>query len=440
MVQIQVEMGRETYQEIELRSEEVQEILSRPPHALVRWGITVFFAVIVLLFVGGCFFNYPDVVTAEITITTERPPIWMVARGTGKLKEIFKEDLQKVAAGEVVAVLENPAVTADVLELKNLLYLFSLTDSAACQTDFPTGCSLGDIQNSYHSFLKCLTEYQDFIRIDLYTQKETAAREELREYGGYIEHLNRQAELNKEELKIAETTHLREKTLYVRNVTSLADYEEAQQVYLTRRQGMEQQMISLASARIEQARLQQNIVEIQMQRSKEMNILLTTLKAAYDELRMNISRWELTYLFVTPAAGILSYNQVWQENQEINTGDKVFSVVAAETGDVMGKMNLPVSGAGKVKPGQRVNISVTDYPYMEYGYLTGTVVSTSLLSDENKYTVTVRLPQDLRTSYHKRLNFKGELSGTAEVMTDERSLTVRLISPLRYLWEKHLAI
>lgn len=90
-------------------------------------------------------------------------------------------------------------------------------------------------------------------------------------------------------------------------------------------------------------------------------------------------------------------------------------------------------------PGQRVNISVTGYPYMEFGFLTGKVVSVSLLADEeNTYTVTVNLPQDLRTSYGRTLEFKGELTGTAEVMTDERSVTERLFSPLRYLWEKYL--
>lgn len=432
-----METKKETYQEIELRSEEVQEILSRPPHALVRWGITVFFAVIVLLFVGGCFFNYPDVVTAEITITTEQPPVWMVARGTGKLKDIYKEDLREVAAGEVIAVLENPAETADVLDLKSRLDVFSLADSIVCFSDFSAGLSLGDIQGSYNTFMKFLTDYRDFIRIDLYAQKEAAARKELREYGVYIEHMNRQLELNKEELKIAEVTHQREKTLYTRGVISLADYEEAQQLYLNRRQGMEQQMTSLASARIQQAQLQQNIVEIRMQRAKEKNNLLTALRAAYDELRTSIGRWELTYLFVAPAAGILSYNQVWKANQEIKVGDKLFSVVAENTGNIIGKMNLPASGAGKVKPGQRVNISVADYPYMEYGYLTGEVVSVSLLSDASKYAATVKLPQDLRTSYQKQLVFNGELSGVGEVMTDERSLTARLVSPLRYLWEKH---
>ena len=63
-----MENGRK---DIELRSEEVQEILNRPPHALVRWGITVFFVVLALFFIGGCFFKYPDVIL--FLFTTPRP-------------------------------------------------------------------------------------------------------------------------------------------------------------------------------------------------------------------------------------------------------------------------------------------------------------------------------------------------------------------------------
>lgn len=95
--------------DIELRCEEVQEILTRPPHALVRWGITVFFTVLALFFIGGCFFKYPDVVSAEITVTTEHPPVWIVARGNGKIKEVYGKDREQVKVGKIIAVLENPA-------------------------------------------------------------------------------------------------------------------------------------------------------------------------------------------------------------------------------------------------------------------------------------------------------------------------------------------
>lgn len=210
-------------------------------------------------------------------------------------------------------------------------------------------------------------------------------------------------------------------------------------MFLNRQQGQEQMMTSLSSAKIQEAQLQQNILEIRMERSREANSLGTALKAAYNELQVSIEDWKMTYLFISPAGGILSYNNVWQKNQNVNSGDKVFSIVASQTGDIIGKIKLPVNGSGKVKPGQRVNISVTGYPYMEFGFLTGTVVSVSLLTDsDSMYTVTVSLPQDLCTSYGKVLDFNGELTGTAEVMTDERSITGRLLEPLRYLWEKYL--
>ncbi len=430
-------MEEKIHKDIELRSEEVQEILSRPPHALVRWGITVFFVVILLLFIGGCFFSYPDVLEAEVTITTERPPIWIVSRGTGQLQEIYLPDRQEVNTGDVIAILENPAVTADVKTLKTALDSFVAIDSCICRYSLPPNLSLGTMQGAYATFTKCLVAYRDFIELDLYTQKEEATRKELKEYQTYIIHLNKQVELDREGMGLAETTHQREKKLFTRNVTSQADYEQAQQSYLTRRQSTEQLMTSLSSARIQEAQLQQNIIQTQMERTKEANSLLAALKAAYDELQVSIGNWELNYAFVSPAKGILSYNEVWQENQYINAGDKVFSIVAAQPGDIIGKIKLSKAGSGKVKQGQRVNIRMAGYPYMEYGYLMGTVHSVSLLANGDTYTATIRLPQDLQTSYKKQLSFTGELSGTAEIMTDERSLTMRLLDPLRYLWEKH---
>lgn len=425
--------------DIELRCEEVQEILTRPPHSLIQWGITVFFIVLALFFIGGCFFKYPDVISAEITVTTEHPPVWIVARGSGKIKEVYLKDRDSVWTESIIAVLENPAMTQDVLLLKQELASFIPADSNVCARPFSERLTLGSIQNAYASFLKNLTDYRNFLSLNLYKQKIEATRKELQEYHNYISHLNKQAELDKEQMKIAATVHNREKLLFDKGLTAQSEYEEAKQTFLNKQQGQEQLMTSVSSAKIQEAQLQQNIIETQMERSREANTLSIAMKAAYNKLQVSINDWELTYLFVSPASGILSYNHIWQKNQNVSSGDKVFSVVAQEKGDIIGKIKLPVGGSGKVMTGQRVNISVTGYPYMEFGFLTGRVISISLLADdESTYTVTVSLPQDLRTSYNKTLEFKGELSGTAEVMTDERSVTERLLSPLRYLWEKYL--
>ena len=384
--------------DIELKSEEIQEILSRPPHALIRWGITVFFMVISFLFIGGCFFSYPDTVEAGITITTENPPAWIVARSTGKLKEVFLKDKQKVKAGELIGVVNNPADTREVLLLKKELEAFQINDSMICQGYFTGRLTLGEIQSAYTGFIKSLTEYRDFLKLDLYKEKEEAARRELNEYQIYISHLHNEVNLNKE-----------------------------QQAYLASKRGTEQMQTTLSSARIQEAKLHQTIVEIQLEQNQKANSLQVALQTAYDQLQVSINNWKLAYLFTAPTDGILSYNEVWQKNQNITAGDKVFSVVAENSGAVI----------GKVKSGQRVNIRLTGYPYMEYGFLTGKVSSISLLSNEDSYTVTVELPDTLQTSYNHILEFQGELSGSAEVLTDERSFTVRLLGPLRYLWEKY---
>lgn len=425
--------------EIELHSEEVQEILTRPPRALVRWGITVFFGVLALLFVGGCFFRYPDVVSAPVTVTTEHPPVWIVARGSGKIREVYCRDRDSVRAGQVIATLENPARTDEVLRLRDELEGWAVTDSCVLAARFPDKPALGSVQGGYAAFQKCLTDYRNYLLLNLYEQKLEATRHELQEYRRYIGHLNRQAELDREQLRIAETVHAREKRLFEEGLTSQAEYEEARQALLVRQQGREQLLTSLASARIQEAQLEQQIVETQMEQRREANTLQTSLRTAYNELLTAIDNWRLDYLFVSPAGGILSYNNVWQTNQQVTGGDKVFSVVAGEAGAIIGKMKLPVAGSGKVKPGQRVNISVAGYPQLEYGFLTGEVQAVSLLADdESTYTVTIGLPQDLRTSYGHRLEFGGELSGTAEVLTDVRSLTARLVSPLRHLWERNV--
>ena len=61
-------------QDIEIRSEEVQDILKAVPNWMIRWGNTLLlFLMIMLLFISW-FIKYPDVISTEIMITTEIPP------------------------------------------------------------------------------------------------------------------------------------------------------------------------------------------------------------------------------------------------------------------------------------------------------------------------------------------------------------------------------
>jgi HlyD family secretion protein len=164
---------------------------------------------------------------------------------------------------------------------------------------------------------------------------------------------------------------------------------------------------------------------------------LSALKTAYSELLSAIENWEQVYLLRSPVDGTVTFSAFWKSNQFVNAGDKVLAIVSQTPGEIIGRIQSPSSGSGKIKPGQRVNIKVQGYPYMEYGTLQGRVRTVSLISNENTYFIEVELPQGLKTGTGKTLDFTGELTGQAEVITDDRSLFARIFSPLKYLSQNY---
>lgn len=131
-----------------------------------------------------------------------------------KIKGSLLERQAKVKAGELIGVVNNPADTWEVLLLKKELEAFQISDSMICQDHFTGRLTLGEIQSAYTGFIKSLTEYRDFLKLDLYKEKEEAARRELNEYQIYISHLHNEVNLNKEELRLALSSYSREEILY----------------------------------------------------------------------------------------------------------------------------------------------------------------------------------------------------------------------------------
>src|SRR5690606_23294479 len=106
---------------IELRSEEVQDILTRVPHWMIRWGNVLILFIIVLIFLFSWLIKYPDIITTEITNTTQNPPGNLVAKRSGKIEKIFVEDRSTVAENTPLTVIEDPTDYNDVFLLKSVV-------------------------------------------------------------------------------------------------------------------------------------------------------------------------------------------------------------------------------------------------------------------------------------------------------------------------------
>jgi hypothetical protein len=83
---------------VELRSTEVQEILTRVPPGIIRWGITVIFLIMCLLFFGSWMIHYPDVVGGAFKLTSLNDTDYI-----GELS-IPEQNFGKVQVGQTVLI------------------------------------------------------------------------------------------------------------------------------------------------------------------------------------------------------------------------------------------------------------------------------------------------------------------------------------------------
>jgi hypothetical protein len=89
--------------------------------------------------------------------------------------------------------------------------------------------------------------------------------------------------------------------------------------------------------------------------------------------------------------------------------------------------------SGKVKPGQKVNIKLSGYPYLEYGMVRGVIKSKSLVASRDAYIIEIDLPDGLTTLYGIKLDFAQNMQGTAEIITEDLRLLQKIVNPFRYM-------
>ena len=111
---------------------------------------------------------------------------------------------------------------------------------------------------------------------------------------------------------------------------------------------------------------------------------------------------------------------------DIITAPVVVAVDAKRANSLTGCVKLKTNGA-KVKIGQCVNLKFAVYPYMEYGIVKGVVGKIASIPTGDSYEVEINLPDQLVTTYGKKLEFQQELSGTAEIITENQRLLSRIL-------------
>jgi hypothetical protein len=88
--------------------------------------------------------------------------------------------------------------------------------------------------------------------------------------------------------------------------------------------------------------------------------------------------------------------------------------------------SISQNGYGKIAEGQKVTLRLHAFNYQEFGLLHGYVVHVSdQFDDKGMVTVYISLPADHRTSMRRQIQYKNAMTGTGEIIINEKRLIQR---------------
>lgn len=418
--------------EIELRSEEVQEVMGQIPAWIVRWGITLLFIVVQALLVGSYFFKYPDVITTEMILTSRHPVAQIVARTSGKISKLYVVDGEKVELNALLAIVQNPASTEDVYRLKSILLKHQAEpDKLSGILPGKEEFVLGEMQSSYVGLLSSLHEHKSYMELDYYPKKIAAVRDQIAKYSTYFKNQQRQQQVVKEQYGIACKQYERDSSLFFRQVISPFEYETAKNALLQNRYSLEGANAVLENMKIQIGQLEESLLDLQLHQAEKESLLLHNYRTTMEELLNVIGSWELNYCLHSPIEGRVTFTKYWNENQFVTSGEDIFSVVPEEQERLVGRASLPVQRSGKVEVGQRVIVRFSNFPDQEFGIVDGKVSSISMVPADDNYMVEIIFPKGLVTNYSKKLPMSFEMKAKAEIVTTDLSLFERFFMPIK---------
>jgi HlyD family secretion protein len=419
-----------------LYSEPVREIMGKPPSRILRWGNTIMLLIFVLFVLFAWLIKYPDTIPAPVEITTTNPPVTLVTKITGHINSFFVKEREKVKAGQLVAVMETTASMHEIELLKQTIDTIRNPELLSYQM-LPLFADLGELQGYYGTFLKNLSDLNNYVANDFYGSKIGSLTDEIRGTQEFIDRLSVKEKLYYENQRLEAKMFNRDSSLFAGKVIPESEFEKSHQSLLRVNMELQQARLDHSAKTIELAEKRQLLQDYRITRIDDKEKLISALRESFLNLKAQIDLWENTYLLISPIDGIVSFTKFWSANQSVVKDEPVVSVVPLEAGSYLGRINLKMERSGKVKTGLLVNIKLSGYPYLEYGMVRGIVKSKSMVATGDAYVIEIELPDGLTTLYGRTLDFTQNMQGTAEIITENIRLLQKIVNPFRYMVSKN---
>lgn len=421
----------------DLRDEVQQELHNMQPKWWMRYGVSTVFVILIIIITLSYIVKYPDVITADLRLTTNKPSVNLALQQGGQIEEIFKRNGDFLTAFSPILVLRNDAKYQDVFFLEEKLNTFTFNKDTIIYVFndlYKRNLQLGTIIES--NWLSFSNQLFEFYKI-----------EELGKYQSQIDFLNKelikQLNLKKYYQNLIRFDHAQNKlsikkidtdsVLLSKGVISLMTFNDSKNVFLETSKGLQQNKLFLERTKLEIVKIR-NAIDNNTNSEKE-GLLISELniRKYLNQLNSSISMWKKNYVLVTPVDGFITFVQ------DLKVGGAFegrLATVVSDDKSFYASIKIPLSGAGKVKTGQRIVIKLNDFPYREFGVIEGELIEIALVPGENYYLGKVYLAQYDKTTYENKINLNENMKGIGEIITNNRSILERIFEKIVYVFQK----
>ncbi|MDR2276196.1 MAG: HlyD family secretion protein [Sphingobacterium sp.] len=408
--------------EDDFHSEDLQEIITKPPSWLLKRGISLVFGVVLMIIGLTVIIKFPEIVTSSMKFNSLSAPKIIMTRTNGNLVKILARDGDYVKPGTELAYIES---TADHKQVSLLLHrIQELRNKQNTIYDIenlidPRNLNLGELQESYQNFYLAYLNFLSANRDGIYQKRKDALKQEKVNLKHQYEKASKSFDLQVKQLKLTEQEFEKYKLLAEKKVISPSELQEKEVLLLAKRQTIPQMENSLINYESNILAKDKEIADLDNQIIEERKKFVQSLNSFISEAEA----WKRQYILTSPVSGKLVYGSFLQENQHVKINESLF-YVNPSIEQYYGEVLLPQNVSAKVKIGQKVLIKLPSYPFEEFGYLHGKVsyISDIPIRDSVFYTKI----EIVRTKEDSLIKLKPGLFAEARILTDDKTIFNRI--------------
>lgn len=424
-----------TPDQIELRSEEVQEILGTPPHWLVRWGTYFFFIISLIVTAVAFFMPYNETAQGNISVTSTDPPKRLIAENGGYISEILVLNEDTVRAGEPLLVFKCKANFEDALLLELIINSIpNADDSSLLNLILPKNLLLGELQDDYYDFLRKQETFNYMYGGNLEQLNVIQLEKKIQTIQSSLQLEQRRKSKLAEQLDLAFTRQSQEEMNVENRLLDPEILSQTKEDILQLEREMQVIEGNIKDKQFEIETVRSNISGVKTEASENLFSASSQMKDAFVKLRNSLKDWKKSYLVTAPIDGIVLYaNEKIGEQQFVSREAELLMVVPLNRIETIGRMMVPVSKSAKIEEHQKVVVRLDGYPQYEYGIVEGEVMWKGIVPNNGDIPVEIRFPNGLTTSTGEEIEPKQAMSGNADVILAEKRLIQRIFETARNL-------